>query len=107
MNLIFYLKQKNINSGEKIKYVLYDGETELTDYINVSDNIVADNEVLSSFTILKPIQDGEYTLKISYGDNSYDSKIIVDGVINSMLEGDGTINNPYLIKNRRRLKKSK
>lgn len=96
---------KNINSGEKINYALYDGETELTDYINVSDNIVADNEVLSSFTILKPLQDGEYTLKISYGDNSYDSKIIADGVINSMLEGDGTINNPYLIKTEEDLKK--
>lgn len=96
---------KNINSGEKINYTLYDGETELTDYLNVSDNIVADNEVLSNFTILKPLQDGNYTLKISYGSNSYDSKIIATGLVDSILEGDGTINNPYLIKTEEDLKK--
>ena len=86
---------KNISDNELISYSLYDGEDELVDYLEVTNNVVSVNRVNSTIKIVKKIENGTYTLRMSYGDKSYDANLILD--LPYTYDGSGTVSDPYLI----------
>ena len=99
---VVYSDTKNIDSNELITYKLYDGEVELENYLVVKNNEVAANNVNASIEIVGKIEKGEYTLVQSYNDYSYQTKLTLTKTYN--LDGDGTIDSPYIINNQEELK---
>ncbi len=102
LSFVVYSDTKNIDSDELITYKLYDGKTELENYLVVKNNEVAANNVNASIEIVGKIEKGEYTLVQSYHDYSYQTKLTLTKSYN--LEGDGTIDSPYIINNQDELK---
>ena len=96
--VIINSKTKNIESGQSISYSLYDGDTELIDYLDIENNIVGANEVNAKIKVKKSLPSGEYILKTSYNNYYYESKI------NVLIEGKGTIDDPFIITNEDELK---
>lgn len=91
-----YSNTKNIPSGSKIEYKIYDeSNNDLSDNISYSNNIVAENNVNTLLNFKSELISGSYRLDVLY--NS-----MVIGSINfkySKMNGSGTKDDPYVITN--------
>lgn len=98
-------KTKNIKSGEIVTYKLFDGSNDITSDLFISNDtnfngipetIVANNEVLSIFSINNTVEAGTYTLKMYYKDKEIaSSKIVLNGIV--LVNGTGRPDNPYIL----------
>jgi len=98
-----YSETRNIASLEKLNYTLLKGNKELEGYLNVKNNEVAINNVNANLKLAKFLPNGKYTLRISYGEYSYDSNLVVAN--ENQLEGNGTTISPYLIHSEKELER--
>lgn len=91
-----YSETKNIPSNEIISYKLFKNETDYSSYIvKLENNIVAENNINASMILNKDIPVGNYTLKISYDNYSFDIMLTVPEI--KTLLGSGTESDPYQI----------
>lgn len=102
---VLYQETKNISSNSIINYSLYDDENDISSYLTVKNNYVAENNLNVNITIDNSIKPGKYILRTSYGSYSVDSYVTINS--NLLLEGEGTSKNPYIIKNENELKNIK
>lgn len=93
---ILYQETKNIPSNTILSYSLFDGEEDISNYLSVENNYVAENNINVTISIDNSINPGKYILKTSYGSYSVDSYITINS--NLLLDGDGTSKNPFIIK---------
>ncbi len=93
----FIAETKNIPSNSIINYSLFKNDEDKTSYLSVTNNDVSLNKVLGHFSINGSIGPGVYTLKSQYESTIVESKIYLGILSQSMIEGNGTINDPYLI----------
>ena len=91
-----YSDTKNIPSGSEIEYKLYNSNDEdITNHFTSTNNIVAENNVNTLFTISSNIDSGNYRL-----DAIYNSSVIsTANLIYVKMQGAGTEDNPYIITN--------
>lgn len=90
-----YSETKNVASGATLIYKLYDGDTDVSSKIQVSNNVVAENNINTKIKFLPILSSGEYTLKVLYNSNVINS---INFIYNQM-DGSGTVSNPYVITN--------
>jgi uncharacterized repeat protein (TIGR02543 family) len=94
---IFSSETRSIDSGETINYRLLTlNHDDVSQYITVSANIVADN-VVNPRINLENVPNGSYIIEAIYNNEVVGSADIV--VSNVSLYGQGTEDNPYLIFN--------
>ena len=84
-----YSSTKNIPSNEEITYKLYHGTEDVSQYLEVYNNVVAENNVNAYLGINSDVGLGEFTLVTEYGGESYSSIIEIEGV--TVTKPDGTI----------------
>ena len=101
-NLSVYSDTKNISSNEPISYSLYKNGENYSQYLTVSKNKVAENNVNANIIIDRDAGFGEFTLKTKYNNKSFSSKITLNGAV--FAEGDGTYDEPYIIHDEQELK---
>ena len=91
-----YSDTKNIPSGATIIYKLYNSNNQdITDYMTITNNIVAENNINTLVDISNNLGAGEYHIDAIYNSN-------VIGTMNFNIvvqEGSGTKNDPYIITN--------
>jgi len=103
-----YSKTKNITSNDIIKFSLFDGDIDVTKYLDivneVSDNEVevAKNDIYAHMVIDSKIGQGVYTLKMKHGEYESTSLITLGELLN--VKGNGTVDSPYLITSESELK---
>lgn len=91
-----YSETKNIASNEIIDYKLLKDNTDYSGYIvKLENNVVAENNINASMILNKDIPVGNYTLKISYDNYSFDIILTVPEI--KTLLGSGTETDPYQI----------
>lgn len=92
-NFVIYSETRNILSNSKITYELYDGEEKLDGVIKISNNIVSANNVNTEISLIKKIKPGTYKLIQKFED----AKATTTLNVGNILEGAGTLENPYKI----------
>lgn len=91
-----YSETKNIDSNEIIDYKLFKDNADYSSYIvKLENNIVAENNINASMILNKDIPVGNYTLKVSYDNYSFDIMLTVPEI--KTLLGSGTETDPYQI----------
>ncbi len=93
--IVVYSDTKNIPSGDTVTYGLYKNNVDVTKYINVTNNIVAINNMNTIINVDNHIPTGEYELRTTYDNKTYSS--IFNVVSDYTIEGTGTESDPYLI----------
>lgn len=90
---------KNITSGTNIAYTLYDKNNSnvTSKYLTIENNKVGQNMINAKINLASSMPAGTYSLKTTYGSNTFSSSIVIDKYVN--LSGEGTTTNPYLIHN--------
>ena len=94
-NLKVMTHTKNIPSNATPTYHLFDGETDISSNLSVTNNRVGPNKINAYVTVNTNIGAGEFTLRICYQGSCSDSALTVSGV--SVAGGSGTEGDPYLI----------
>ena len=91
-----YSETKNIPSGAIIDYKVYNSEElDVSDRVNFSNNVVAENNINTLMTVQNGLDGGKYRI-----DAIYNSKVVESININvTKMEGAGTKDNPYIITN--------
>ena len=89
-----YSETKNIPSGAIVEYKLYNSKNEdVTSYLNVSNNVIAENNINTIVSLNKEIKTDKYRMDIIY-----DSSVISSfNLTHQEQTGLGTKNNPYII----------
>ncbi len=81
---------------------MYKNNINYSNYIlSVNNNIVSKNNINTKMILNGDIPSGNYILKISYNDYSFESSILIPSIYS--LHGNGTIENPYQIYNEKDL----
>ena len=105
LEFLVYSDTKNIDSNETVEYSLYRNGIDYSDYIiDVKNNRVAINNVNATITLDGDMVFGNYILKTSYGNDSFDSDIRLSLF---SYEGSGTESDPYLIYDEEQLRNMK
>lgn len=74
-SFVMYSDTKNIPSGAQVSYKLIKDGVDVSDLINVANNVVAINNINATITIDSNADYGEYTLETNYDGHSFQSKI--------------------------------
>ena len=88
-----YSVTKNIPSNAIVNYKLYNGQKDVSNFLTVSNNIVAENNILAYLDINEGIGCGTYTLVTSYNNNSTTSSIEIIGITVTKPDGTKVIRN--------------
>ena len=89
-DLNFYADLKNVKSNTTINYDLVDRYgNNLNNYLNVTDNIVAINNINTRIKVNSTIPYGVYTLKLNYNKDGASKEITSLKLIYNNLEGTG------------------
>ena len=89
-----YSETKNIPSGAIVDYKLYNSKNEdVTSYLNISNNVIAENNINTIVSLNKEIKTDKYRMDIIY-DSSVISSFNLTHQEQNVL---GTKNNPYII----------
>lgn len=95
-DLIVYSDTKNIPSNSIVRYSLFKDDTDYSNYIKLSrTSNVAENNINYFLSIDKNIPIGNYQLRLEYDGYTFNSNIAIPN--SYILEGEGTIDNPYKI----------
>ena len=87
-----YAETKNVPSGDSLTYKVFSNNVEVNGAINVTNNVVAENNVNPLISIVN-LSNGDYTLKV------YDGSTLI-GSMNfsyTKMNGSGTSSDPYII----------
>lgn len=100
-SLSIYTVTNNIKNGDLIEYKLYDSEgLDITDILDITNNYNLNSQVKPVIKIKSVLSSGNLTLKTIYNNTELDSDLInVSSLENLWSGGNGTVDNPYLIKN--------
>ena len=88
-----YSETRNIKTNSIIDYKLYDENNNYLDILDVQDNLIGTNNTNSKIRITQKINPGTYRLVQNYTDAFASTTLNVI----SVLEGSGTIEDPYII----------
>jgi len=90
-----YSTTKNIPSGAKLQYKIYNNlNQDLSSKITVSNNVVAENNINTLITFANDFSEGKYKIDVIYN-----SKVISSANVEFLkMEGLGTKTSPYIIK---------
>ncbi len=95
-DFIVYSDTKNIPSNSVITYSLFRNGIDYSNYIQLPrTSTVAENNLNYLLSIDKNIPIGSYELRLTYGDYTFNSNIVIPNFY--ALEGNGTEDNPYKI----------
>ena len=93
---IVYSSTKNIPSNKEVIYSLFKDDIDYSNHIiSTLNNRVAENNINATIVLNNSIPTGTYTLRISYDNNFFDSKLSIPST--HTLAGEGTEDSPYLI----------
>ena len=77
----FYYDTKNIPSNSTVNFNLYNSSSNLVNqYVTISSNVVARNEINAKVKFSTSIPSGIYTLRLSYGSSYKDVSILIGEV---------------------------
>lgn len=97
---MIYSETRNISSNSEIIYELYDDTEKLENVMQVNNNIVAANNINAEISLIKKLEPGTYRLVQKIGDVEASTSLN----IGTILDGAGTVDNPYKIYNEEDLK---
>ena len=69
---VLYSDTKNIPSNTIIEYKLMKGDVDYSDYLSVTNNVIAANNIRPTITIDEALNYGEYTIVASYGGETFE-----------------------------------
>ena len=95
-----YSETRNIPSDSEITYELYDNDEKIENVMQVKDNIVSANNVNAEISFIKKVVPGTYKLIQKSGNVEATTTLN----IGTILDGAGTVENPYQIYNEEDLK---
>ena len=88
------ISTKNIDSGEKITFKIYNSNSvDVTNNFDISNNVVADNEVNVLVNFKSENEVGSYKIEAQYNDTTIGSA----DIFITKMQGDGTESSPYII----------
>ncbi len=88
-----YSETRNIPSNSEIIYELYNDIEKLENVMQVNNNVVAANNVNAEISLIKKLEPGTYRLVQKIGDVEATTSLN----IGTILDGAGTLENPYKI----------
>lgn len=92
-NFTIYSETRNIPSNSEIIYELYNDTEKIENVMQVNNNIVAANNVNAEISLIKKLEPGTYRLVQKIGDVEATTSLN----IGTILDGAGTLENPYKI----------
>ena len=92
-NFMIYSETRNIASNSQIVYELYNDTEKLENVMQVNNNIVSANNINTEISLIKKLEPGTYKLVQKIGDAEATTSLN----IGTILDGAGTVENPFKI----------
>ena len=92
-NFMIYSETRNITSNSQIAYELYNDTEKIENVMQVNNNIVSANNINTEISLIKKLNPGTYRLVQKIGNVEATTSLNIGNI----LDGAGTIDNPYQI----------